>query len=209
MSQRVLVFDTETTGLFPKRYGSDPLDPYAIQISYIIYENGKIVETWNNYIRVPESAKISQEIETLTGISNNLCKTNGIAIVDALSDFIHAYSSVDLIVAHNIEFDKRVILTEIRRNASALISKLESSQCLTMFTNNFITPHKPAEFCTIEASRNLCAIVRTNSRGTYFKNPTLTELHEYLFGTKPANAHNSLDDCESCLRCYIELVKKN
>ena len=201
---RHLVFDTETTGLFPKRYGSDTLDPHMIQLSYLIYEAGQVVEVWNNYIRLPSDIKISQEIENLTGATNEICQRQGISVVDALINFVRVCQTVDIVIAHNIEFDKRVVRTEILRNVGAIIAKMGNSTALALFSDNF--PKRPAEFCTIEASRDLCAIVRTNSRGTYFKNPTLTELYEHLFGVKPAKAHNSLDDCESCLRCYLTLT---
>ena len=116
MNERILVFDTETTGLFKNRYGSDPSDPHIIQFSYLIYHNGKIVETWDRYIKVKKDVTITDEITNITGITPKMCNERGVNIVDALSDFIRAYSRVDKIIAHNIEFDKRVVRTEIKRN---------------------------------------------------------------------------------------------
>ena len=203
MNERILVFDTETTGLFKNRYGSDPSDPHIIQFSYLIYHNGKIVETWDRYIKVKKDVTITDEITNITGITPKMCNERGVNIVDALSDFIRAYSRVDKIIAHNIEFDKRVVRTEIKRNMAALLPKFPN--CLAMFTQNF--ENAPAEHCTVKSGRNFCLIPRMNSRGIYYKNPKLSELHEALFGVVPPNLHNSLVDCEVCLKCYLELRK--
>jgi DNA polymerase III subunit alpha len=45
-------------------------------------------------------------------------------------------------------------------------------------------------------------------RGGKFKLPTLTELHEYLFNEKFAEAHNATADVEATTRCFLELVKR-
>ena len=45
-------------------------------------------------------------------------------------------------------------------------------------------------------------------RGGKFKLPTLTELHEYLFNEKFAEAHNATADVEATTRCFLELIRK-
>ena len=52
--------------------------------------------------------------------------------------------------------------------------------------------------------RELCKIERQFKDGTkYFKYPTLTELHTYLFNKEPSGQHNALNDILICLRCYF------
>jgi hypothetical protein len=58
----------------------------------------------------------------------------------------------------------------------------------------------------MKMSKELCNIERVNSRGPYIKFPTLCELYEKLFHTKPENLHNSMMDVLVCLRCYLKMV---
>jgi len=51
-----------------------------------------------------------------------------------------------------------------------------------------------------------CKIERQFKDGsTYYKYPTLSELHEHLFQTTPKGTHNALNDVLICLRCYYFL----
>ena len=59
--------------------------------------------------------------------------------------------------------------------------------------------------CT-ETTAQLCQIA--GGRGGKFKLPTLTELHEYLFSTPFAEAHNATADVEATTRCFFELVRR-
>jgi hypothetical protein len=60
------------------------------------------------------------------------------------------------------------------------------------------------EYCTMKNTREMCDLKRTNVKGVvYVKYPTLSELHEYLFGYTPKGTHNSMADVLICLRCYL------
>ena len=65
------------------------------------------------------------------------------------------------------------------------------------------------EYCTMKNTVNVCNIERESENGNvYFKYPTLTELHTYLFNFTPKNTHDSMVDVLICLRCYYTLVNK-
>jgi DNA polymerase-3 subunit alpha len=59
--------------------------------------------------------------------------------------------------------------------------------------------------CT-EHTATLCQI--PGGRGGKFKLPTLTELHEFLFNTPFAEAHNATADVEATTRCFLELIRR-
>ena len=40
------------------------------------------------------------------------------------------------------------------------------------------------------------------------KFPTLLEFHRFLFGTEPANLHNSMVDVLVCLRCFLKTCRQ-
>ena len=58
--------------------------------------------------------------------------------------------------------------------------------------------------CT-EKTAFMCQI--PGGRGGKFKLPTLTELHNHLFGAGFGDAHNATADVEATTRCFLELVR--
>jgi len=195
---RILVFDTETTGLPEKNASILEVDkwPHIIQLSYLIYDtiNNKI-ETFYDFIINIHDNIISDESIKLHKITKEKSNNEGLCIRDVLNKFNSDIKNVDLLVAHNISFDKRIIMVEcIRNNISQY------------FTRNKI---KKPEYCTMKESINICKIERISSIGNkYFKYPTLTELYVYLFNNLPKVVHNSLADILICLRCYLLISNK-
>jgi DNA polymerase-3 subunit epsilon len=193
----VLVFDTETTGL-PERNASI-MDvekwPHILQLSYILFdsETKTLLELYDNLIKIPPSVIISPGSEAIHHITHDMCQDKGIFIKDALSAFNKALDQADVIVGHNISFDKRLIMVECKR-----------LRMLQRFTVSGI--QKP-EYCTMKKSTDICKIEATSDNGEkYYKYPKLTDLHLHLFGEQPYGAHNALADILICLRCYLKLV---
>lgn len=198
---KVLVFDTETTGL-PTHYNSSIYNtdewPHIVQLSYILYDTtaSKILTTVNVNIKLPENIEISDESIKIHGITKAICDKNGIDIVKALHDFNAEMNKADTVIGHNISFDKRVVMVECIRN------KINQS-----FTINGV---KKPEFCTMKNAVDLCAIEKVNTKTgeKYYKYPTLSELHKKLFGNIPKGTHDALADVLICLRCYGMLEHK-
>lgn len=212
-SSKVLVFDVETTGLF-KRDGTTPLRdmPYILQISMVLYnsDKNKIERLYTNYIDVPESVVISDEVTNITGITREKCRReNGaVSIVEALQVFYQEYSAADVIVSHNMEFDGRMLLTEYERNKHDVRHTCHFWQYL-------FQPEKMGAskllYCTMKTGRNITKLWERNHRGYYMKYPKLIELFRVLFPgePEPSNLHNSLIDSLVCLRCFVFLVTKD
>ena len=191
---KVLVFDTETTGL---PIGRNPSIretnkwPHIIQLSSILYdtEKNEVLESYDKIITVPKDITISEESISLHGISRDISNTNGIPMKDALRGFNNMLNKSDMVIGHNISFDKRVVMVESIR--------LYIPQ---HFTINGV--RKP-EYCTMKNSVEICKIEKISKEGDkYFKYPSLTELHSKLFQQTPKNVHNSMVDILLCLRCY-------
>ena len=195
----VLIFDVETNGL-PVGYNPSIFEvdkwPYILQLSYILYdtENNILIEL-NDYI-IKSNGKINEDSYKINGISEQLCKRKGIDIKIALESFNNAIKKCDIVVAHNLSFDKRMYMVEaIRRYRRQY------------FTINGI---KKKEYCTMKNSTKICKIERINktTNKKYYKYPTLKELHTKLFNEFPTNLHNSLIDVFATLRCYV-MIKDN
>jgi DNA polymerase III epsilon subunit-like protein len=203
-TSRVLVFDVETTGLIPRnKEEAKPEDfPYITQLSYVVYDtNGwKIKKTGNVYINIPQQVVITKHITDLTGVTRELCD-KGTPIQRALREFNKEYMECDIIVAHNISFDREMIKLEMERNKEYLEPTVRQ-----MFDREFEKQNNKFNYCTMYASKNLCKIERTNSKGeTYYKSPKLVELYEHLCSMVPGNLHNSLVDTFICLRCFVKM----
>jgi DNA polymerase III alpha subunit (gram-positive type) len=203
----VLIFDVETTGLLPKTSTDQPV--YITQLSFALYDavSRRLIQTYNAYINIPEHVEISEKIIQLTGIDREKLLSEGIDIIDVLERFYDAYCCADIVVAHNLDFDSKVMEIEANRNYERLKNKNEemAPHIVWMFDSIYTKLTNIVMKCTMKMSKELCNIERVNSRGIYIKFPTLCELYEKLFHTKPENLHNSMMDVLVCLRCYLKL----
>ena len=205
---RVLVFDTETNGLLPKRDKTTRLPiineyPYILQLSFVLYniETSTYEKVYNEYINVDDSVVISDKITEITGITKEICSAQGIPITSALYDFYHAYMQADRIVAHNINFDKNMMELEIFRNRDNLRTIPE---VYFLFNDMFNSVHNTDTYCSMQNTKKFCNIMITGKYGPYPKPPRLVELHQTLFNFTPDNLHDALVDTMACLRCYMK-----
>lgn len=187
---KVLVFDTETSGLPTERNASiyeTEKWPHVLQLSYIVYDmdTNELITVENDYIKIESSVVVSPESTKIHHITPEQLN-NGISIVDALSKFNSYASQSSIMVAHNVSFDKRMLIVEGVRNNIKM---------------NF---HDT--YCTMKSGIDICKIEKISMKGEkYFKYPTLSELHNELFQTIPKNTHNALIDILICMRCYCKV----
>jgi len=205
---RILIFDTETSGLIPKH--TVPLDaqPYVLQLAFVVYDAdiNRIIKSIDLMIRVPEHVIIQPLITEITGITREICDTQGVPIETALREFYEEYMRCDLIVAHNIEFDQEMMRIEIMRNTGLENSGLENSGCPFIKSLFALDNNSKPTYCTMTKGRGICNIIRTAASGrTWVKPPRLEELYEKLFDKKPRNLHNALVDTYVCLRCFVKM----
>ena len=191
INMKVLIFDTETTGLpegkNPSIYDTQKW-PHIIQLSYIVYdtETNDMITLEDDYISIGEDVIIQAESQKIHNISRDLLTDKGIPIKQALEKFNKFSQMSDLLVGHNVSFDKRMVIVEGIRNK------------IRMNTHD--------TYCTMKNSIQLCKIQRFWPNGdTYFKYPSLSELHEELFKKTPKNTHNALIDILICMRCFIKI----
>jgi DNA polymerase III epsilon subunit-like protein len=208
---RILVFDTETTGLpSSKIINPDALNlwPHIVQFSYVMYDTelNDIVKTSDTIVKVKEDIIISEESTKIHGITNDISKRNGSHIVLILKNFFDNFRNSDLLVGHNISFDINMVKVELLRliyECNLNISKDEIKSY--KYDLHFLTNYKNI-FCTLQGSVELCNIKSINKFGKeYIKFPKLLELHQKLFESTPNNLHNSFNDILVTLRCYMKL----
>ena len=194
---KLLIFDTETTGLPPDRH--TPLIatarwPHIVQLSYMLYDTDthQIIKIVDTLVQLSPNICIPEVCTKIHGITHKMCDDKGKDIKDILLEFNNALIEADRLIGHNIKFDKNILTVEYIRNR---------------LINNFLDNNVPIpEFCTMLNSIELCSLYRTNNSGMQYKKyPKLVELHEKLFNETPNGLHNAMADVIVCLRCYYKM----
>ena len=194
---RVLVFDTETTGL-PASRNVPPSQyqdwPYILQLSYIVYDTdtNAIEQTSDSLVLLPEGETVPPASQAVHGISLSQVRRKGRDPFTVLDEFEASLLDVDYVVAHNLEFDKAVVQAEAYRQGR---------------DNPFIRiGFGLREYCTMMNGRSTCCIWAVRANGAkYIKFPRLSELHAELFNEDASNLHDALADVLVCLRCFLQM----
>jgi DNA polymerase III epsilon subunit-like protein len=208
---KIMVFDTETTGLPQTKFiNTDTLHlwPHIVQFSYTIYdtEKNELVDSTDFIIKVSDSVTISSESMKIHKITNEISADKGVEIEKVIREFIDLLTTVDLLVGHNISFDLNMVKVEMMRIIQFNERKVTPRQLRNYKSDlDYLYKYKNI-YCTLRESIHLCNIFTVNKYGKkYLKFPKLLELHEKLFDSTPMNLHNSFNDILVTLRCFIKL----
>ena len=186
-----LFFDTETTGL-PRNWNAPIGDlnnwPRLVQLAWVVYKDGSKIGS-GDYIIRPEGFYISEESSSIHGITNERAQREGISLIVALKEFYSLAKQADFLVAHNMDFDEKIIGAEFLRNNM----------------DNILVSKKT--ICTKEISTDFCKIPSTNGKVGY-KWPKLSELYKKLFNAEFADSHNASADINATAKCFWELKKR-
>ena len=184
----LLFFDTETTGV-PRNYKAPASDlnnwPRLVQIAWLLAnDDGTEIES-AEYIVKPDGFTIPADAARIHGITTEVALREGAEIRVVLEGILSSLSKVSQLVAHNIDFDEKILGAELLR--AGLPNVVETKLRL----------------CTMRSSTDFCRLP-----GAYgFKWPKLDELHRKLFNKPLAGAHRALVDVRACARCYFELKR--
>lgn len=184
-----LFFDTETSGL-PKNYNAPITDldnwPRIVQIAWLEQDKyGNDISTGNYYV-TPEGFDISPESEKIHRISKEKAKDLGYPISNVLEVFNAVIKKSKYIIAHNLDFDYKVLSAEFAR--IYMSSDLEDK-------TKICTMRETIEFCNIPGSHGL-------------KFPKLAELYYKLFAKNFDNAHDAQADIEATAECFWSLLHR-
>ncbi len=198
---RVLIFDTETNGL-PKQYKTSYTDvgnwPVILQIAWTILDlPTKRNITSSNYLIKPIGDFVWDEsAERIHKISLSQVQTYGCPFSEILKKWKKDIYCVDIIIAHNLQFDKNVFFAECIR---------AGVEPITMWCSN--------EMCSMLSTVNVCKLKSTSVYATPedpYKWPKLIELYQYLFPDheNPSNLHDAATDVQCLSECILELYDR-
>lgn len=188
---KLLFFDCETCGL-PKDYKASYTDvdnwPRVISLAWLVSDTLGEVTTREHHLIKPDGWQVPAEKFWIdNGFSQEKSMAEGVPIAEVLEKFVASKLECDVLVAHNLNFDHRIVWAEIIRSG-----QLPKSGMI--------------KICTMMTSTKYCAIPHANGRG--LKWPKLEELHRALFATGFEGAHDALADIEACKKCFFELVAR-
>lgn len=186
--KKILVFDSETTGLPPKgaKYETDfDQFPHVVQLAWFFND------TYHDYIIRPDGWTIPAEATKVHGITTEQALEQGKDWFFVVSLFIADCLEAEKLVGHNIYFDSSIIKANIlRENVPEIAEFVESAL------------HKDKRVCTMMKTIKFVNAKYENGRGGKF--PRLEELYTKLFN-ETFDAHNALEDVKATLRCALKL----
>ena len=173
---KLLIFDTETTGLPVKKLPAEKEPdnwPHIVSISWVVLDSlPNEILSQQNFIIKPLDWHVPAESTAIHGISHDLAQKTGQPLSLVIEKFMS--EEYDVLVAHNIDFDMNVLINAIKWDLKISV------------------PLFPQQICTMKLSKNIC---RLSGRFGY-KYPKLKELYFHAFGEYPfeAKLHNSMYD---------------
>jgi DNA polymerase III epsilon subunit-like protein len=175
---KLLIFDTETTGLPRIKVPSskEPNNwPHIVSISWLILDGiTNKIEKQRSYIIKPINWVIPEDSIKIHGITQEKAIKEGKDLSKVLGELLA--ENYDSLVAHNLDFDYNVLHNAIHWDLELPFSSLYKRM-----------------ICTMELSRNICKL---KGNFTSYKSPKLSELYEYTFKKSPnkESLHNSMYD---------------
>ena len=182
---RILVFDTETSGLNPQWN-------VILQLSYQIVDSDSWTtqKTVNHYFAWPENkARVTQEAIVINGLTEEVLSSKQLSNrKTAFEEFVTDKDSCDLLVAHNLEFDKNFIIASCREEGVKFAS--------SGWSKSYDTMKRTTSFCQIP-----------KAWGNGYKWPKLTELADCLYiDYSNIPLHDSAGDVELTKLCFEGIV---
>jgi DNA polymerase III epsilon subunit-like protein len=202
---KLLTFDVETTGL-PEKFASIRQTwkwPYIVQISWMVYDTSKnkVISMEDHIVKLPKKITIPIESSNIHGITTEKMRNCGEDIEDILKKFMTDVRKSKILIAHNLQFDLKMISVEQIRNCY----------------KKTLADSRKKLYCTMKHGKNITNLFYYSK---YYdkmklKPPKLIELHQKLFNETPDNLHNSLIDILVCFRCFgklywdVDILDKN
>jgi len=112
----ILFFDTEMSDMVRRDQAPGPRQPHIVQLAALFVEHDS-ERSMCTLVR-PEGWTISPGAERVHGISTEQAAANGVPIREAVGAFHDLAVRADTFVAHNIEFDLVMMLSEYARLGS-------------------------------------------------------------------------------------------
>jgi len=192
----IFVFDTETTGLFPRNIAPEQFELYnnsrMVEIAWELYTSEGIFINKESYVIKPDDYIIPESVIAIHGITNEIAHETGVNITNVLDRLETVLKDVNIVVAHNISFDNAIVLSELYRHNF-------KSDGLNKYNNLIHEWKNKIQNCTLTMSLYIT--------GTY-KWHKLIDLYIICFNQPPeGRLHRAADDANICAKIYFYLIR--
>lgn len=159
-----LVFDTETTGLIQPDNAPLEAQPRIIEVGLVVCEDDWTIKEKFNILIHPGFA-LPEEITKITGIKDSDLQ-GAPSFAGAISEITKRFKGADSLYAHNLPFDRTMLVNELRR-----------------IGREFAFPYPPEQVCTAAYSEEV-----------YGKRMRLIHLYEDVIRKPLDQTHRAIDD---------------
>jgi len=217
----IVVIDTETQG-FPlwNEPSEDPRQPHIVELAAILIDDKTREEKGLvHYIVRPDGWTIPAEVAAIHGITQERAMDEGIPEWKVIREFHELNQQADLRVAHNGQFDDRIMRIGIKRFGDGCTDNvsdgLEAWRGYTQeYKDDLADSFKSRpSYCTMKNSTNILNLPATpamvkSGRGSWKKQPSLAETYRHFFSEELQGAHSALYDARNCAKIYFALTQK-
>jgi DNA polymerase III epsilon subunit-like protein len=127
-------------------------------------------------------------VAAIHGISQERAEAFGLPQNHVMGLFAGMVGMADLVVFHNADYDKVVLISEFFRR-----------------TEQPILDHKKL-YCTMKGMTPICGLLKANNTPKW---PKLQEAHKFCFGVEFEGAHDAMADVRACRDVFFWMVKNN
>lgn len=173
-----LVIDTETNALPDYKLAADaPGQPRLAAVALILTDPELEILSASQFLIRPVGWKMEPEATAVNGLTDEILLRDGIAVEDALRNYVALIDMGYPVIAFNSRFDCKIMRGELR--LAGMDDRFEQ------------TPN----WC---AMRGTASIVQAKNKRGGFKFPNLKEACTY-FSLSPAGQHTAMGDASACL----------
>jgi len=196
MTNSILPYDTETTGLIRNKSYDDPEQPHLVQLAalQVTTKPLRIHQSMSLLVR-PDGWEIPSYVTDIHGITTEEALARGAPEKTVLDIFLSLWSgegdSPLLRVAHNANFDKEVIAVAIARHYGR-------GELLDLWLES-------PDYCTMQEAK--LVVKALNKRGS-IKLPKLAEVYEFFFESSFDNAHSANADVVATMEIFFALQQE-
>lgn len=219
--EQLLIFDIESNGL-PGRFDAPVTEvdnwPRILQLSYeLCWSNGDTIKKVTTLIkpdgwevpsidyfirkgRTPEVAAEKAKFWIDHGYTQEQNMAEGKPLPEVLTHMVHLMNGADVLISHNMAFDKPVLGCEMYRYGISP-GRVRKSHPWGLKPVGHLR-----DYCTKLESTDVLKIP-----GYYgqYKWPTLAEAYKYLVGKEFTDGHDAGRDVQACKEVYLMLQEIN
>ena len=137
---RLVLFDTETTGLL---YSRDEIIEFAAVVVEQVNGAPKVIQEYDELVALSPGGCVPPKIQELTGISTQDLRERGLSKTRVCRDIAEMIQGNTLLLAYNAHFDLSFLFYLLLRSGDpAILKGKDKLDLLTVYRDRHAYPHK-------------------------------------------------------------------